>query len=461
MFHNRSHAQLVLSILFGFFVVAIFCDSNCLLADEKDKPRSMAQSDTWPSWRGPLGNGSAINSTPPLEWSEIDGIKKNIRWKTKIQGTGHSTPVIWKDKIFLTAAEPFGETFVAKPDSDPGAHHNSPVTQKHRFFVICVERATGKINWRTKVNELVPHEGGHNTGSLASASPITDGKNVYAFFGSNGLYCLNFEGKIVWKKQLGKMHTKHNHGEGTSPALYGDTLIVNWDHQGKSFIVAFNKSDGKKIWRVDRDEVTSWSSPIIVSHENRAQVIVAGSKKIRGYDLETGKVVWECAGLSNNVVATPIYSDGIVYVGSSYEFKALFAIDIRGATGDLTGTKHVLWKRKTRTPYVPSPLLYKKNLYFLTHYQGIMTQVVAKTGEDKIGPFRLPGIRDIYASPVAANDRIYVTDLSGSTIVFSYGEIPRVLSLNRLSESISASAAIVGKEIFLRGKDSLYCIAED
>lgn len=437
-----------------------FALPSFLFGDDGKKTKETSN-ENWANWRGPLQSGTAPDATPPIEWNEDSGEKKNIRWKTALPGQGHSTPIIWGDKIFVTAAEKFGDRFVAKPDSDPGAHDNSPVTQKHRFLVICLNRTSGKIVWRKKVNELIPHEGGHNTGSLASASPVTDGHRIYAFFGSNGLYCLDFDGNIVWKKQLGKMHTKHNHGEGASPALFGNTLIINWDHQGQSFIVALNKLSGKEQWKVERDEVTSWSSPTIAKIPDKPQVIVAGTGRVRGYDLKSGKIVWECGGLSNNVVATPIYSDGIVYVGSSYEFKALFAIDIRDAKGDLTGSKRVLWKRKTRTPYVPSPLLYKDKLYFLTHYQGIMTQVVAKTGDDKIGPFRLRGIRNIYASPVAANDRIFVSDLDGSTLVFSHGDVPRMLALNRLNEGISASAAIVGKQIFLRGSKSLYCISQD
>ncbi len=426
----------------------------CILLPSSASRASAQELQNWANWRGPLQSGQAVKSNPPLTWNE----KENIRWKVEIAGVGHSTPVIWQDRVYVTSAEAFGPKFDPKPDSDPGAHDNSGVTQNHRFFVICLERSTGKELWKTKVNELVPHEGGHNTGSLASASPVTDGQRIYAYFGSNGLYCLSKQGKILWEKNLGKMHTKHNHGEGASPALGDDTLVVNWDHQGQSYIVAYNKVSGKEIWKVERTEVTSWSSPIVVKHQGKSQVIVAGTNRVRGYDLKNGNVIWECGGLSNNIVATPIYSDGIVYVGSSYETKALFAIDINDAKGDLTDTKKILWRRRIRTPYVPSPLLFKDQLYFLTHYQGIMTKVTAKTGEEKVGPFRLGGLRNIYASPVAANNAIYVTDLEGATVVFSNDEIPRMISLNRLDENFSASAAIANDEIFLRGKRFLYCI---
>ncbi len=317
------------------------------------------------------------------------------------------------------------------------------------------------IAWRTVVSELVPREGGHNTASLASASPVTDGKHVFASFGSFGVYCLDFDGNIIWEKQLGQMHTKHGHGEGASPALHGKTLLINWDHEETSFIVALNTETGEEIWKQQRDEVTSWSSPIVIEHQGKHQVVAAGTKRVRGYDLGSGEVIWECGGLSNNVVATPVFANGIVYVGSSYESRAVFAIQLDGASGDLTGTEHVLWKYEQRTPYVPSPLLYEGTLYYLRHYQGILTRLDAETGEETIGPFRLSGMRDIYASPVAADDKMYFMDRTGVSLVLSHKEIPRVLGANRLDDELNASPALVNSEIFLRGKRFLYCISEE
>ena len=194
-------------------------------------------------------------------------------------------------------------------------------------------------------------------------------------------------------------------------------------------------------------------------HNGRAQVIVAGTAAVRAYDLESGKVIWECSGLSNNVVATPIAYEGVVYVGSSYEIKSMFAIKLEGAAGDITGTGNVIWKRASRTPYVPSPLLYRGSLYFLRHYQGIVSIADAKTGEEAIGPFRLNGIRDVYASPIAADGKIFISDRDGVTLVISQPEMPRLLSANRLDDSFSASAALVGDELFLRGEKFLYCIS--
>jgi outer membrane protein assembly factor BamB len=244
------------------------------------------------------------------------------------------------------------------------------------------------------------------------------------------------------------MQSLHGHGEGSSPVLYGEKLIINWDHEGKSFAAALNKRTGQPIWKVDRTEVTSWATPIVVEHAGKPQVIISGTSRIRGYDLATGKVLWECGGLSANV-------------GSSYDKRALLAIRLDGAAGDITDSKtQIAWSRFRGTPYVPSPMIYQGGLYFLTHYQGILTRVDAVSGEDSPGAMRLGDIGDIYASPVAAAGRIYVTDLNGATAVIAAGEIPRLLGINRLSEPIAASAALSGREMFLRGEKHLYAIAE-
>jgi outer membrane protein assembly factor BamB len=412
----------------------------------------------WPQWRGPLGTGVAPKAQPPVEWSET----KNIRWKTKLPGKGHSTPIVWGDHIYLTTAVPFGEP--VKPRFvRPGAHDNLAMTYQHEFVVLAVSRKSGKIVWQRTVNKQVPHEAGHVTASLASGSPVTDGERIVAHFGSYGLYCLDTGGKLLWKKDLGEMHSKHGHGEGSSPALYGDALIVNWDHEDQSYLVVLDKRTGTQRWRVARAEDTSWATPIVVEHDGKAQIIVPGTHRLRGYDLATGAVIWECAGLSSNIVASPVASGGVVYAGSSYDTRAMLAIRLDGATGDITGTKQVVWTRRKGTPYVPSPLLYGDTIYNLEHYQGILVRVDARTGADRGGgPFRLDSITDAYASPVGAAGRIYITARDGTTEVVSHGDAtPRTLAVNDLDDRFSASAALVGRELFLRGERYLYCIAED
>jgi len=411
----------------------------------------------WPQWRGPLATGVAPDADPPLEWSEDE----NVRWKTALPGAGQSTPIIWGDRIFITRAVPYGDALRPKYSGAPGAHDNVPVTHHHEFVVFAVGRRDGKIIWRKTVRKELPHEGGHYTASLATNSAVTDGKHLFAYFGSRGLYCLDFDGKLQWKIDLGDMKTKHGHGEGSSPVLYGDTLVVNWDHEGQSFVIALDKHTGRERWKVSRREVTSWATPIVVEHDGKPQLIISGTDRVRGYDLTTGRVIWECGGMSANIIASPVSADGMVFAGSSYDKRALLAIRLDGAKGDITDTDQVAWSRFRGTPYVPSPLLYDGSLYFLTHYQGILSRVDAKTGEDRPGAFRLRGIGNVYASPVGAADRVYITDLDGATLVISHGDIPRALALNHLDDSFSASAAIVGRELFLHGSRNLYCIAAE
>lgn len=412
----------------------------------------------WPQWRGPLATGVAPHANPPVQWSE----NKNIRWKAALPGRGHSTPIVWGDRIFLTTAIPYGEAVRPRLPERPGTHDNLIQTHHHEFAVLALSRRDGSILWQQSVHKELPHEAGHVTGSLASASPVTDGELVFAFFGSRGLYCLDVNGKLLWEKHLGEMHTKHGHGEGSSPVLHGDTLLVNWDHEEGSFLAAFDKRTGNNRWKVNRAEDTSWATPIVVDHGGTAQVIVSGTNRIRAYDLANGAVLWECGGLSSNVVASPVAENGIVYAGSSYDTRALLAIRLEGASGDITGTGQVLWTRQRGTPYVPSPLLYGDSLYTLQHYQGVVSRLDVRTGEDQGGPFRLAAITSVYASPVGANGRIYITSRDGVTQVMSHGDkVPKLLAVNRIDDTFSASAALVGRELFLRGERYLYCIAEE
>ena len=438
--------------------LAVCCPFVLPVAAAVDKPSvsaGPAAQHHWPQWRGPLGTGAAPDADPPVDWSE----SQNIRWKIALPGSGHSTPIVWGDRVFVTASIPYRKLETPIPDSAPGGHDNLPVTHHHRFVVLAVHRHNGKILWQQPVHEELPHEAGHYTGTLASASPVADAEHLIAFFGSRGLYCLDLDGELQWKKDFGDMQTLHGHGEGSSPALHGDTVIINWDHEGQSFVAAFDKRSGEQRWRVERNEVTSWATPLVVKHRGKPQVVVSGSDRVRCYDLATSRVIWECGGLSRNVVASPVAGDGMVYAASSYEKKAMLAIRLDGARGDLTGTDQVVWSRTRGTPYVPSPLLYADSLYFLGHYQGILSRVDAKTGDERHPPFRLHGIRNVYASPVGAAGRVYITDLSGTTLVLSLDNPPKVLARNRLQDGFSASAAAVGRELFLRGERYFYCIA--
>ena len=410
----------------------------------------------WGQWRGPFATGVAPHADPPVTWSE----DKNIRWKVEIPGLGHSSPIVWGDKVFITTAIPYGDQVTPVPDNMPGAHDNAPLTLHQEFVVIALSRDNGRTLWRRTVRKELPRAVRHNTGTFASASPTTDGEHLFVFFGSAGLYALDLDGELLWDLDFGDMAAKHGHGEGSSPVLYRDTLVVNWDHEEQSFVVALDKNTGKERWRKQRNEVTSWSSPIVVEHRGRHQVIVPGTWRVRSYDLETGDVIWECGGLSNNIVATPVSANGMVFLGSSYEKRAMLAIRLEGAKGDIGQTENLVWMRRASTPYVPSPLLYGDWLYFMNHYQGFLVRVRAATGEEPLGPFRLGGIYDVYSSPVGAAGRIYITGREGATLVIDHSKAPpEMLTLNRLEDSFSASMAVVDGEIYLRGERYMYCIA--
>ena len=396
----------------------------------------------------------APKGKPPLEWSET----KNIRWKTKLPGLGHSSPVVWGSLVFVTTAENTGMKKPFTGVTPDGAHNNMDPESDYQFAVLAIDRQTGALVWRRTVTTLQPHESTHESATWASNSPVTDGEHVIAFFGSNGLYCLDTGGRLVWKKDFGDMQVKHGHGEGASPVLHGGTVVVNWDHEGASFIAALAKRTGEELWRRSRDEVTSWATPIVVTHNAQAQVVVSGTKRVRAYDLKTGAVIWEAGGLPGNIVASPVGANGMVFAAGSYEKQTLLAIRLAGAKGELSGTKQIVWRKNRSTPYVPSPLLYGGWLYYLRHYQGVLSRVNARTGGEPGGPFRLGAVFNIYSSPVAAAGRIYVTDRNGKTLVISNDTEPKALALNELEDRFSASAALAGDAIFLRGEKFLYCI---
>ncbi len=419
--------------------------------------RRLDARDQWPQWRGPLGNGVAPRGDPPVEWSEDE----NIRWKIAIPGKGHSTPIIWGDRIFITTAIPYGDALPPRHGHAPGSHDNMPALRRRKFVVLAVNRRDGAILWQRTLRSQRPHEGTHETGSWASSSPVTDGEHLFAYFGSRGLSCLDMDGELLWQTDVGDMQTLHGHGEGSSPALYQDTVIINWDHQGESFVMALDKRTGKERWKVARDEVTSWSTPLVVEVGGKPQIIIAATKRVRAYDLESGDVIWECGGLSGNVVASPVAADGFVYVANSYETRAMLAIRLASAKGDITNTDAVVWTRDRHTPYVPSPLLYGGMLYYLKHYQGVLTCVNAQTGETLFGPQRLLGIQNVFSSLVGAAERVYIVSRNGTTVVIKRGAEFELLARNRLEDSFSASPAIVGKELYLRGERNLYCIAKE
>ena len=423
----------------------------------------------WRGFRGPDGTGFAPGSRPPVEWSE----QRNIRWKVEIPGQGHASPIVLGDRVYVMTA--VATDRVAEPasgeasppastpaDGERGARGQraAPPTNVHEFRVLALDRTSGSVAWSTTVREEVPHEGTHDTGSLAAASPITDGERLYAFFGSRGLYCLDLAGRVAWEKDLGDMETRNSFGEGASPALHGETLVVPWDHERQSFVVALDARTGDEKWRVDRDEPSSWTTPIVVEVGGAPQAILAGSNATIAYDLATGAEIWRCSGLTRNVIPTPIAKDGIVYLTSGFRGQALQAIRLAGAAGDLTGTGAIIWSHDRGTPYVPSPLLLDGKLYFLQSNSAVISCLDAATGEPHYAQERLENVGNVYASPVGAASHVYVCGREGEMVVLKDGPTLEVVATNHLGQGIDATPAIAGDELYVRGSKHLFCIAE-
>lgn len=453
------------------------------------------RADNWHRFRGPDGTGVAPTSNPPTTW----GKETNVKWSVPIPGRGSASPIVWGNRIFILTAIKTERTSLAEgglPESRqsnlrlvvnseeqpdvrlvqqpppreedrPRRHRRgffgfgrgTPPTNVHEFVVLCLDRKTGETIWERTACEAIPHERHHNTASFASASPVTDGKNLYVSFGSRGIYSYDLDGNLRWEKDLGDMRTRNSFGEGASPALYDDTLVINWDQEDQSFIAALDVNSGDVRWKVDRDEASSWTTPFVLDHSGKTQVIVNGSNRVRSYDIKSGELIWECGGQAMNPVATPVVYDdlGIFMTGRRGHVAQAIRLDSRG---DVSDSKQVAWEFLDGTPYVPSPLLYGKRLYFTKSLNAILTCVEADTGEPLYENKRLPGLESIYSSLVGAGGNVYISSRNGSTLVLKDGPEFEVLATNDLGKTIDATLAIAGNEIFIRTEQQLYCIAE-
>ncbi|QDT50900.1 Outer membrane protein assembly factor BamB [Symmachiella dynata] len=454
-----------------------------LMAEEPAEQREF----NWPEWRGPLATGVAPHGNPPLKWSE----EENVDWKVEIPGLGYSSPIVWGDQVFVLTAVDTGKKGqpTAKPDTAQakeqrptgdrprgrgrgrgrggrGRRPSEAPTTIHDFVVMSLDRKSGNVIWKKTARSQVPHEGfrpGDN--SFASASPVTDGKYLYASFGSFGIYCYDLNGKLIWEKDLGDFHMRNGFGEGGTPALHGDWLIVNCDQETDSFIVGMNAKTGEIQWKIDRDEASSWGTPLIVEFDGKTQVVVNGANRVRSYDINNGKVIWECGGQTGNVIPAPVRLGDNVICMSGWKGTAIFSIPL-SAQGDISGTDTINWyydrssDYRAGTPYVPSPLLYGDALYFLKSYNGILTRMSAVTGEVDYDNKRLASISRVYASPVGAADRVYIAGRGGTTMVLKLSPEYEVLATNKLDSPVDATPAIVGDQMIVRGQKYLYCFRE-
>ena len=422
-----------------------------MLAAEKDPAY-------WPSWRGPFENGIAPTAVP-TEWSAT----KNVAWKVEIPGKGNSSPVIWGDRIFLTTAIPTGSIGSAGPQrgggrGGPGGGSGAGV--EHKFVLMSLDRKTGKSIWERTAKVDKPHEGYHmRYGSFASNSPVTDGKHVYAFFGSRGVYCYDFEGKLIWTKDFPPMKMRLGFGEGVAPVLDGNRLILNFDQEDNSHIVVLNKLDGKEIWRASREEQSAWALPLVIDFNGRKQIVVAATNKVRSYDAATGKLIWECAGLGGNVIPAPVYKDGVVIVMSGFRNPNMMAIKL-GKEGDLTGTDSILWTNTRGNSYTASPVLADGKLYFISD-NGLLSCLNANTGQPYYIQQRLPKPYSFKASPVAAGGNLYLSTEDGDVVVVKMGEKYEVIATNKIDDEMFVSSpAVADGALYLRNQKALYCIRE-
>jgi outer membrane protein assembly factor BamB len=425
------------------------------VADGRDDLKAVEQ---WPHWRGPLATGESPHGDPPIHWDE----KTNIKWKVPLPGKGSATPIVWGDYVFIAAARDTGR--VAKPADMPKVDSKLEIKTKrpntyHQFLLMCFDRQTGKLRWQQICTERVPHEGFQDSHSYAAGSPTTDGKHVWVSFGSRGIYCYDFDGNLQWQRDLGLVYTRYAFGEASTPVLHGNDLILNWDQEIHSKLVVLDARTGKTRLEVDRDEPTTWNTPLVVEYKGQTQVILNGTKRARGYDLATGKLLWQIGGMTVNPIPSAVASDGVAYIMSGFMGALAVAVPL-DARGELTGTDKVAWLYKKGTPYCPSPLLFDGKLYFTQSNDTFLTCLNAKTGKPLFEHQRLIDAKSFYSSPVAAAGRIYLVDRNGVGIVLKQSDKVEVIAVNNLDDEIDASPAVAGRQLFLRGHKFLYCIEQ-
>ena len=446
--------RLLFSFSIGLLAFAAFYSFNTA---------AKSTSSNWPQWRGPEGQGVSNDKNLPIEWSET----KNVLWKAEIPGHGFSQPIIWGKKVFLTTDIEGGKAPVSHK---PPVHMAGKTEFKHpdwfgadllhNFKVICLDRDSGKIIWQQTAYEGTAYDYRHKRGNYAAPTPVTDGKYVWSYFGSEGVYCYDFDGKPVWKKMLGNIGTM-GMGVGTSPVLHENLLILICDQEfdGKdSFMVALDKKTGKEVWRVARPIGVSWATPVIIKANNRYELITSGNEFLVSYDPATGKELWRAGGLKSHAIATPVVGQGLVILSSGYPSKVITAVR-PGGSGEIDKTDKIAWRYNKGTAYVPSPIMYGEYLYLMSD-AGIMTCLNAKTGEVVYEGGRVPIATKFYgASPVAFDGKILLTSDDGDTFVIKAGPKHEVLGTNSIGEPCRTSIAIADGKLFIRGDKHLFCIA--
>jgi outer membrane protein assembly factor BamB len=428
----------------------------------------VAQAQNWPSFRGRNASGTADGGRAPTTWDAEKSV--NVQWKTQIPGVGHSSPIIWGGRIFITTAV----------SSDPSAAFEHGVSQsvasaadtsKHSWRVYCLDKASGRVLWAKTAREGAPQVKRHVRSSFADPTPATDGKYVVAFFGSEGLFCYDFGGNLLWKQDLGLLDggwsgDPNSHwGFSSSPVIYRDLVIIQCDTQRNSFVAAYSLKDGRAVWRASRDEDTSWSSPIIYEGGGTAELVVSGTKYYRGYDPLTGKELWRMADGADVKIPAPITAHGLIFLGGgSAQLRRSFYALRAGSRGEIalregaSSNEQVAWRNRA-TPHILTPIVYGDSLYVCGD-NGVLTQYRAKTGEEvyreRIGGRGLT----FSASPVAADGKLYFASEDGDIYVIKAGPTYELLAQNPMGEVLMATPAISDGLLIVRGQSHIFAIKE-
>jgi outer membrane protein assembly factor BamB len=429
---------------------------------------TIAEAQNWPQFRGPNASGVADARPTPTTWDAAKGT--NILWKVPIPGLAHSSPVVWGDRVYVTTAissagkEYFRHGLYGDVDSDKD-------TSKHTWKVYCLDKRTGKIIWERVAHEGVPKVKRHIKATHANSSPATDGRYVVAFFGSEGLYCYDAGGKLIWKKDLGVLDAgwfydpDYQWETASSPIIYKNLAIVQCDVQKNSFIAAFDLKTGKEVWRTPREEIPSWGTPTIYEGKSRAELITNATRAARGYDPATGRELWRLEGNPEITATTPVAGNDLIYIANSYRpNQPIYAIKA-GATGDIslkdgkTSSEFVAWSYQRGGTYMPTPILYGEYFYTCANH-GVMAAYNAKTGE-RLYQQRIADKGGSYsASPVAADGKLYLSSEDGEIFVVKAGPKYELLATNQMGEVLMATPAISDGMIFVRGRNHLFAIGE-
>ncbi len=424
---------------------------------------SAAHTQDWPAFRGANGAGIADGAPVPYAWDVEQGT--NILWKREIPGFGHSSPVIWGDLVFLTTAVNMN------PDAKaPSRGLTVEDKDEHEFRVYALNRKTGDVVWQQVARKGVPRSKRHPASSHASSTPVTNGKILIAYFGSDGLYAYDLQGKLLWQRDLGTINTAlyfdpdQVYGTGTSPVLYKDLVIIQADKDRDSFIAAFRLEDGKEVWRRDREgEFPSWSTPILVTGGPRDELITQAYQFTRAYDPATGKELWRFGKNGEQHIPSPVLSGGTLYFTSSGgELSPVYAIR-PGASGDISlsdgqpRSEHVAWYLPRGGVHIVSPLVYQGNVYVVSD-NGVVTAFDAATGERRFRS-RLGTGGVHFASPTGINGHILFISQEGEAFVIKSGNSFEQVAQSKMGEGVMSTPAVSGGTLFIRGYKHLFAIA--